>query len=204
MVDFSVGFDTQKQDDVCKEILQNIPETVLELVQQNKTGIEQAASVTVVNNNWYPSQIREGEESKITEDILRDLWTQAPRNAPNYNKDTSEIYMMHTHPSGLGGMSFADVATAIVSATNEAPVTGSFVITSHRGTLKINGLTLKTPYKGALMSALTIQAKKLSNDVREGNKSPNEAKATILPELQKVMETCSHASKVQDLKQRLS
>jgi len=117
MVDFSVGFDTQKEDDVCKEMVEQIPGTILEMIEGTRGGEEQAIGASVVKGNWYATDVRGGTETEISGQIIQDLWldAQALSEEP-HNARTSDTYIMHTHPSGLAGMSFNDVASAIEGA----------------------------------------------------------------------------------------
>lgn len=204
MVDFSVGFDTTKADEVCKQIVENIPGTVLELIEGTRSGEEHAVAVSVVKGQWKTTDVRTGSETDITGEIISDLWQEAlEQSGTDYNANTSEIYMIHTHPSGLAGMSFHDVTASISMADNAAPVTGDFVITEHRGRVKINGVTLKDSDRDSIqLIELKDRAGDMEQTVESGEISNNMAKQRLTAQMKKLFNTCSYMASVADIENR--
>lgn len=207
MVEFSVGFDTQKNDDICKEIVENIPQTVLELIEGTRSGNEQAVAVSVVKGRWYVSTVMEGDEAEIKGDIMNDIWMEAMTKSGDYNANTSDIYMIHTHPSGLAGMSFNDVVSSITGAMRGAPITGDFVMTEHKGRIKINGVTLKVDPKRENKTTerlveLKDRAKTMRKAVANGQFTNGQGKSTLLEEMSEFFDTCSYMVSVADIENR--
>jgi len=211
MVDFSVGFDTQKEDDVCKEMVEQIPGTILEMVEGTRGGEEQAIGASVVKGNWYATDVRGGTETEISGQIIQDLWLDAQMLSEEpHNARTSDTYIMHTHPSGLAGMSFNDVASAIEGAKKASPITGNFVITEHRGRVKINGVTLKDKYKVTRQKRMemgdidTLMATKMriTQAVDEGIISHNKGKSELMEDMVGILDTCSYIVSIADLENR--
>lgn len=210
MVDFTTDFDTRKQSHACEAMVQNLPKTVLKMVEKTKGGEEQAVGMSVADGKWRATDLESGTESEISGDIIQDLWLEAQTLLDNRNITTSQTHIVHTHPSGLAGMSFNDVLSAIQGIKKAAPITGNFVLTENKGNVKINGLTLKDKFIVMLderqemeeFKKLKRVESRVKNPVERGIMSPDDGVARLMDPLQDVFDTCSYAIEIQALRSR--
>jgi hypothetical protein len=210
MVSFNVDHDTDKPDDVCKDIVDNIPSTVLEMVNGTvDNDIEHAVGIAETKDEYFTTEIKTGDESNMGGQIMQDLWLQVGGAAPSFNTNVDKSYLAHTHPSGLAGMSLEDVISAITFLDKASPVSGNFIISLDKGKVKINGLVVKeTVFRGTeTMKRKEVQeavssARAVRGMVEEGQMTPTQGRTQLMKDASKVFNSCSYATSLADIENR--